>query len=98
MLAISLTIACSRYRYDGVILPAHPVRGESHTQRNTTGEVATTLQAYNVITSVIWNKPIAIDALTAVVHLRWHQVMLIGQQTQHVQRRQRPATQASKNE
>jgi len=41
MLAISLTIACSRYTYDGVILPAHPVRGESHNQRNTTGEVAT---------------------------------------------------------
>jgi len=41
MLAISLTIACSHYTYDGVILPAHPVRGESHNQRNTTGEVAT---------------------------------------------------------
>jgi len=41
MLAISLTVACSRYTYDGVILPAHPVRGESHNQRNTTGEVAT---------------------------------------------------------
>jgi len=41
MLAISLTIACSLYTYDGVILPAHPVRGESHNQRNTTGEVAT---------------------------------------------------------
>jgi len=41
MLAISLTIACSRYTYDGVILHAHPVRGESHIQRNTTGEVAT---------------------------------------------------------
>ena len=41
MLAISLTIACSRYTYDGVILRAHPVRGESHNQRNTTGEVAT---------------------------------------------------------
>jgi len=27
MLAISLTIACSRYTYDGVILHAHPVRG-----------------------------------------------------------------------
>jgi len=25
----------------GVILHAHPVRGESHNQRNTTGEVAT---------------------------------------------------------
>ena len=42
MLAISLTIACSCYTYDGYILPAHPVRGESHNQRNTTGEVATT--------------------------------------------------------
>ena len=42
MLAISLTIACSRHTYDGVILHAYPVRGESHNQRNTTGEVVTT--------------------------------------------------------
>ena len=41
MLAISLTIACSRYVYYGVILHAHPVRGESHNQLNTTREVAT---------------------------------------------------------
>jgi len=41
MLAISLTIAFSRYTYHGVILHAHPVRGESHNERNTTGEVAT---------------------------------------------------------
>jgi len=41
MLAISLTIACSRYTYDGVILHAHPIRGESHNQRNTTGVVLT---------------------------------------------------------
>jgi len=41
MLAISLTIACPRYTYDGVILHTHPGRGESHNQRNTTGEVAT---------------------------------------------------------
>ena len=41
MLAISLTIACSRCTY-GAILHAHPVRGESHNQRNTTGEVAIT--------------------------------------------------------
>ena len=39
MLAISLTIACSRYIYNGVILHAHPVRGESHNHCNTTGEV-----------------------------------------------------------
>ena len=43
MLAISLTIACSRYIYNGVILHAHPVRGESHNQRNAIGEVATPL-------------------------------------------------------
>jgi len=43
MLAISLTIACSRYIYYGVILHAHPVRGESHNQRSTTGEVATVI-------------------------------------------------------
>ena len=41
MLAISLTIACSRYIYNGVILHAHSVRGESHNQRNATVEVAT---------------------------------------------------------
>jgi len=41
MLAISLTIACSRYIYNDVILHAHPVRGKSLNQRNTTGEVAT---------------------------------------------------------
>jgi len=41
MLTISLTTACSRYTYNGVIIHAHPVRGESHIQRNTTREVAT---------------------------------------------------------
>ena len=34
-------IACSCHIHNGVILHAHPVRGESHNQRNTTGEVAT---------------------------------------------------------
>jgi len=28
----------------GVVLNAHPVRGESHNQRNTTGEVATVVE------------------------------------------------------
>jgi len=42
MLAISPTFACSCYIYNGVILHAHPVRGESHNQCNTTGEVVTT--------------------------------------------------------
>jgi len=47
MHAISLSIACSLYTYNGVILHAHPVRGESHNKHNTTGEVATI---------VFWNK------------------------------------------
>jgi len=34
-------IACSRHIYECVVLHAHPVRGESHIQWNTTGEVAT---------------------------------------------------------
>jgi len=39
--AMSLTIACSRYIHNDVILHAHPVGGESHNQSNATGEVAT---------------------------------------------------------
>ena len=34
-------IACSRHIYMGVVLRAHPVRGESHIQRNSNGDVAT---------------------------------------------------------
>jgi len=34
-------IACSRHIYMGVVLRAHPVRGESHIQRNANQEVAT---------------------------------------------------------
>jgi len=36
-------IACSHLVYMGAVLCAHPVRGESHIQRNTNGEVATVL-------------------------------------------------------
>jgi len=35
-----LLLVCTTYMY-GVVLHAHPVRGESHNQRNTTREVAT---------------------------------------------------------
>ena len=35
-----LLLVCATYVY-GVVLHAHPVRGQSHNQRNTTGEVAT---------------------------------------------------------
>jgi len=34
-------IACSHHIYMGVVLRAHAVRGESHIQRNASGEVAT---------------------------------------------------------
>jgi len=34
-------LACSRHIYMGVILCAHPVRGESHIQRNANREVVT---------------------------------------------------------
>jgi len=35
-----LLLVRATYMY-GVVFHAHPVRGESHNQRNTTGEVAT---------------------------------------------------------
>jgi len=35
-----LLLVRATYMY-GVVLHAHPVRGESHNQRNTTGEVST---------------------------------------------------------
>jgi len=57
MLAISLTVACLRYRYDGVILHAHPVRGESHNQRNTTREVATLPHELKIFSlQCVWHK------------------------------------------
>ena len=34
-------LSCSRRVYISVVLRTHPVRGESHIQRNTTGKVAT---------------------------------------------------------
>ena len=56
---ISLTIACSRYIYNGVILYAYPVRGESHNQRNTTGEVATVLTpAFVVLDNICSGLPV----------------------------------------
>jgi len=55
VLAISLTIACSRYMYNGFILHTHPVRGESHNQHNTTGEVATV--PMEALAEWGWNSP-----------------------------------------
>jgi len=65
MLAISLTVACSRYIYNGVILHAHPVRGESHNQRNTTGVVATEeIETCFLTTVVIYHKNVTLGEST----------------------------------
>jgi len=40
-----LLLVRATYMY-GVVLHSHPVRGESHNQRNTTGEVATVPMKY----------------------------------------------------
>jgi len=42
-----LLLVCATYMY-GVVLHTHPVCGESHNQRNTTGEVATILYYKNL--------------------------------------------------
>jgi len=39
-------IACSRHIYIDIFLNPHPVRGESHNQRNATGEVATIVSRF----------------------------------------------------
>ena len=84
--AISLTIACSRYIYNGVILHAHPVRGESHNQRNATGEVATTSPPF-------YNEPHRSHVLCVKAELRttftsWsqHHFVAIGNPERHVRK------------
>ena len=84
MLTISLTFACSRYIYNGVILHAHPVRGESHNQRNATGEVATTSPSF-------YNEPQRSHVLCVKAELRttstsWsqHHFVVIGNPERHV--------------
>jgi len=86
MLAISLTGACSRYVYNGVILHAHPIRGESHNQRNTTGEVATTSPPF-------YNEPHRSHVLcvkaefgTTSTPRSQHHFVAIGNPEQHVRK------------
>ena len=86
MLAISLTIAYSRYTYDGVILHAHPVRGESHNQRNTTREVATTSPPF-------YNEPhrshvLCVKAELGTTFTSWsqHHFVAIGNPERHVRK------------
>jgi len=86
MLANSLTIACSRYIYNGVSLHAHPVRGESHNQRNTTGEVATTNPPF-------YNEPhrshvLCVKAELGTTSTSWskHHFVAIGNPERHVRK------------
>jgi len=52
---ITLLLLVHATYMNGVFLHAHPVRGESHIQRNTTGDVATTSPPfYNELYTTIW--------------------------------------------
>jgi len=84
--AISLTIACLPSVYNGVIVHAHPVCGESHNQRNTTGEVATTFPPF-------YNKPHRLHVLCVKAELgttftSWspHHFVAIGNPEQHMRK------------
>jgi len=86
MLAISLTVACSRYTYDGAILHAHPVRGESYNQRNATGEVATTSPPF-------YNEPhrshvLCVKAELCTTFTSWsqHHFVAIGNPERHARK------------
>ena len=86
MLAISLTIACSRYIYNGVILRAHPIRGESHSNRNTSREVATTSPPF-------YNEPhrlhvLCVKAELGMTSTSWsqHHFVVIGNLERHVRK------------
>jgi len=86
MLAISLTVACSRYTYNGVILHAHPVRGESYNQRNTTGEVATTFPPfYNELHR---SHVLCVKAELCTTFTSWsqHHFVAIGNPEQHARK------------
>ena len=84
ILAISLTIACSRYIYYGVILHAHPVRGESHNHRNTTREVATTSPPF--YNELHWSHVLCVKAELGTTFTSWsqHHFVAIGNPERHV--------------
>jgi len=84
MLTICLTIACSRYIYSDFILHAHYVRGESHNQRNTTGEIATTSPPF-------YNEPhrphvLCVEAAHGTTSTSWsqHHFVALGNPERHV--------------
>jgi len=51
-----LLLVRATYMY-GVVLHAHPVRGESHNQRNTTGEVAIVERLGSEFSTSVYRKP-----------------------------------------
>jgi len=68
------------------VLCAHPIRGESHNQRNTTGEVATTSPPF-------YNEPhqshvLCVKAELGTTFTSWsqHHFYLIGNPEQHVRK------------
>ena len=80
-----LLLVRATYMY-GVVLHAHPVRGESHNQRNTTGEVATTSPPF-------FNEPHRSHVLCVKAELRttftsWsqHHFVAIGNPERHMRK------------
>ena len=80
-----LLLVCATYMYS-VVLHAHPVCGESHNQRNTTGKVETTSPPF-------YNEPHRSHVLCVKDELRttftsWsqHHFVAIGNPEQHVRR------------
>ena len=70
----------------GVVLHSHPVRGESHNQHNTTGEVATTSPPF-------YNEPHRLHVLCVKAEFRttftfWsqHHFVAIGNPERHVRK------------
>ena len=80
-----LLLVRATYMY-GVVLHAYPVRGKSHNQRNTTGEVATTSPPF-------YNEPHQSQVLCVKAELRttftsWfqHHFVAIGTPEQHMRK------------
>ena len=71
-----LLLVRATYMY-GVVLHAHPVRGESHNQRNTTGVVATTplpsevLVTLQIDESVVAKRPRFFNRQATSVEPQW---------------------------
>jgi len=69
--ACNLSYYCLCYTYYAVILHAHPVCGESHNQRNTTGEVATTSPPF--YNEPHWSHVLCVKAEFCTTFTSWSQ-------------------------